>query len=172
MSNLSELTRLTDVVRSPSAWDNWSNYVGQTTFDGWYSVVTRTRDSDCLARCNFDAILDALGGEDEERGVTIHRFGHWACGWWEVLAIHESSPHLPIAAEAVRKLAAYPVYDEDALSEAEHVEASEVWRHYTVKERIAFMRRHASECECQDWSDLRAAIQGQYFPGDPSRLLY
>lgn len=95
---------LDTVVSNPSGWDSSANYVGQSKFPGVYVVLTRTRDSDELEESNFETALSRLGGEDEENGVIIYRFGHWACGWWEALTVTETSPFFAAAGEIAKQL--------------------------------------------------------------------
>lgn len=73
------------VVERPSAIDSYANYMGERPEPEWYCLLTQTRDSGCLERSNFAVALEQLGGEGEN--VTIERYGHWACGWWEALAV-------------------------------------------------------------------------------------
>ena len=76
---------LNQVLQRPSAFDSLANYTGETEFPGLYVVVCQNRDSDCLTRSNFRMALKRLGGESDS--VVFHRFGHWACGWWEALCV-------------------------------------------------------------------------------------
>src|SRR5262245_4928699 len=46
---------------------------------------SRNRDSSLLEQSNFDVCLKALGGESET--VEVHRFGHWGCGWFELILV-------------------------------------------------------------------------------------
>ena len=75
----------------------------------------RNRDSDLLEESNFACALKELGGEGEN--VEVHRFGHWASGWFEILIVN---PNTEAAKEALRleeKLNNYPVLDEDDFSQ-------------------------------------------------------
>lgn len=76
---------------------------------------SQTRDSDALARSNYRVALEILGGESDT--VETHRFGHWACGWLEIILVH------PSRAEDVAKtacaLADYPVLSDEDFSELE-----------------------------------------------------
>lgn len=83
----------------------------------------QNRDSQPRDMVNFAAQLERLGGESET--VEVHRFGHWANGWFELALVHPSRADEVEAIEA--DLESYPVLDEDALSEAEHEDAAESW---------------------------------------------
>lgn len=86
--------------------------------------VGRHRDSGLLERTNFDVVSKDL----EERfpdDVEVLRFGHWAVGWVEELAVRlrEDDGRPTAAAEAARgwaeKLEDYPVADEEEWSRRE-----------------------------------------------------
>jgi hypothetical protein len=116
---------LLDTVANPSGFDSLSNYVGQTDFGQFYTLITRSRDSDTLTESNWICALELLGGESET--VEIHRFGHWACGWWEALAVAKGSPEFAIAEGIEKKLNDYPVLNENHWCEAEQAEADRIW---------------------------------------------
>lgn len=164
------LRPLSEVVESPSGWDSTANYIGQSEFPGWYCVVTQTRDSDCLSRSNWRSALALLGGEGNN--VVIHRFGHWACGWWEALAVLEGTPEYTKAVMLSERLDGYPVVDDDDFSACEHEEAEEVWRNcYNPHERIAYIRKHDNQFEFHSFADLMGCVRGKYFAGAPSELI-
>ncbi len=161
---------LADVVASPSGFDSLSNYVGQTEFPGWDCFLTQNRESSVLETCNFAEGLKALGGESDD--VHVHRFGHWACGWWEALAVKQGTAAHTLAVEMEARLADYLVLDEEAFSQAEQEEADLIWRDcYDVPQRIAYIRQFRQQFEFHDWADLRACIRGDYFAGYASELI-
>ena len=75
-----------DIIKNPSGLDSLDNYMGETEFGEWRCLLTQNRDSDTLTRSNFISAMNELGGEDSYN-VKILRFGHWACGWWEMIAV-------------------------------------------------------------------------------------
>lgn len=82
-----------------------------------------TRDSGSLEKANWRAQLAELGGESES--VEVHRFGHWACGWFEIALV---APERADQVEALeRTLEDYPVLDDNALAEAELEDEDESW---------------------------------------------
>jgi hypothetical protein len=117
---------LLQVVERPSALDSFANYIGERPDADWDCLLTQNRDSDCLARSNFSSALKELGGECEN--VVVHRFGHWACGWWEALAVKQGTDEHRIAMQIESRVENYPVVDEDDYSRLELEEANEVWR--------------------------------------------
>ena len=97
----------------------------------------RNRDSQILERCNFDACLEILGGESDT--VEVHRFGHWAVGWFEVILV---SPTRSAEVEEIeRSLADYPILDEDKYSDQEWTEVAEYWASLRVADRVELCQR-------------------------------
>lgn len=61
-------------------WTHPDSYFG-ATWEGYYSAgVGQHRDSDCLSRANFDAMVSLLDEVDTEREYRIVRENHWAAG--------------------------------------------------------------------------------------------
>lgn len=105
------------------------NYAGEHYFD-YYTTLGQCRDSDCLTRANFSALLEKLGGESKT--VIVARSSHWAVGWVESIYIHESdSKALKLADELMKKYEGYPVIDEDTLCEVEDEEIKSTIKNYT-----------------------------------------
>jgi hypothetical protein len=90
----------------------------------------RNRDSEALTRANFDAALEILGGESES--VEVHRFGHWACGWFEIILVDPSRESEVADIEAA--LESYPVLSDDKHSAYESEEYEETWRTWGERE--------------------------------------
>jgi hypothetical protein len=158
----------------PQYLNKWTRpccYVGAEWPD-CYVFLGRTRDSDALERANFDAALQAVGGEQTGK-VNVVRASHWAVGWVEWIAIHESATEaLKIADEIKGRLENYPVVSEELLSQYESDEADEVWRDcYRPKERIQYIRNHPSQFDFRDLSDMLACVRGRYFAGHAGELL-
>ena len=153
-------------------WTMPDSYFGETWPDYYSSSFGQSRDSDCLERTNFRVALEALGGESET--VIVVRESHWAVGWVEWIAIHESDEKAIAVAEGLlERFENYPSLDDDALSEAECEEANKVWqRCYDEKERIAYIRRNRSQFEFHDLRDMIACVRGEYFAGYASELIY
>lgn len=98
--------------------------------DWWVVPVGRNRDSEALAESNFAAALEILGGESET--VEVHRFGHWACGWFEIIIVH---PDRLEDAESIEKaLSDYPVLDDQDFSRREWEAFEENWDSWGHKE--------------------------------------
>lgn len=166
-------------------WELPSHYAGAQWPD-YYVFLGRNRDSSALGRANFDAGLKAIGGEKSDKDkedpndegaalslVRVVRENHWACGWVEWIAIHESATEqLAIADGIAEKLEDYPVVDEELWSEYEQDEANTVWKDcYSAKERIDYIRRHRSQFEFHGFADMLASVRGKYFAGYASELI-
>lgn len=158
----------------PTYLQHWTlprDYAGESWPDYYQSGVGQSRDSDALERSNFACMLSALGGETET--VIVVREDHWAVGWVEWIAIHNTdTAALKIADDINRRLEDYPVIDEAHYSEQEHDEAQEVWRDcYSPQERIDYIRQHRSQFEFDSLADILACARGQYFCGYASELI-
>jgi hypothetical protein len=77
-------------MHTPANLKKWTlppSYVG-AVWPEYYVFLGRTRDSDCLTESNFACGLEGIGGETDT--VIVVSENHWACGWVEWIAIHES----------------------------------------------------------------------------------
>ncbi len=173
----------------PEHLTRWSlprNYAGAHWEDYYRSGCGRSRDSKPWERANFDAMLAALGGEQthptledpsDPRSalslVYVVRENHWAVGWVEWIAIHETAEaQLRIADEIAGRLENYPVISDDMLSQYEDEEAQDVWRDcYRPAERVEYIRKHRSQFEFRDFADMLVCCRGKYFAGYASELI-
>jgi len=101
---------------NPSNWDSRSNYMGTKEFDEYYVVYCKTRDSNSiLCDSNWEILCKELHAE-ENNGVEIVRFGHWACGHYDLLLVSPDSKMLNKAQEFCDSLESYPILNEDHYS--------------------------------------------------------
>jgi hypothetical protein len=111
-------------------WTLPNSYIGETYPDYFRTGFGQSRDSDLLERCNFDAALEALGGETK-RDVIVTRAGHWACGWVEEILVHKSAiAKLRIADELMSRYLDYPILDDDSFSELQLEERAETFAQF------------------------------------------
>jgi hypothetical protein len=165
------LTPLKEIVSNPSGWDSLDNYAGAIPEPEWLCLLTQSRDSDCLTESNFRSALRELGGESDN--VSIDRFGHWACGWWESLSVRAGSPEHEKAKEIADKLEDYPVVDEDDFSELEDETAQRVWCDcYSDRDRVEYIRDHGNQFDFHNYADLLGCARGKYFSGYAGELLH
>lgn len=93
---------------------------GESRADWFVAPVSITRDTPpgSLDRSNWEVLkaqLSALPGEDFE----VHRFGHWACGWFEIILVRPGTKAAEVAQAAEDKIADYPALNEDDWSQRE-----------------------------------------------------
>jgi hypothetical protein len=120
-------------------WERPDNYIGPN-FPEYFVGLGRSRDSDTLENCNFDVLLERLGGEDDD-AVLVVRDSHWAVGWVEQILVHQDFPEkLGILAKALADLENYPVLDDDAFSQAEMDEADETLKNFRDEFREEVLR--------------------------------
>lgn len=122
---------------SPTSFD--VKGLGLPDQQNWLVVpVQQNRDSDVLSRSNFAIALRELGGESDQ--VEVHSFGHWACGWFELIIVH---PNLASQVEAIEaSLENYPILDEMHYGELEYETACETWERMSLADRVAACQRY------------------------------
>ena len=98
-------------------WSRTENYIGET-YNDYYVLLSRYRDSGLVEESNFWSALKALNGESDT--VKIIRSKHWAVGWIEMILIHESDKvSVDKGNEIEESLGNYPILDEDDFYERE-----------------------------------------------------
>lgn len=171
-------------------WQYSDNYAGAQWTDYYGSGVGQHRDSDALERSNFECMKAALNdldnsapftppdatdsaGDEIQSRIVVHE-GHWAVGWVEWIAIHDTdTAALTLCNNIMEGLSDYPVIDETHFSEIETEEANETWANcYRVSDRIKYIRQHRSQFEFRDYADLMGCVRGVYFSGYASELLH
>jgi hypothetical protein len=104
----------------------------------------RNRDSGVRQESNFHCALAMLGGESwsgDGGNVEVHRFGHWACGWFEIIIVRPDTKEAKEAESIECALADYPVLDDSDVSDREHEAEWEAWGAWGARD----MRRHLRE---------------------------
>jgi hypothetical protein len=121
-------------LKALKRWEMPDSYFG-AEWPEYFVFLSQARDSDALTRSNFECGLEALEGESET--VIVVRERHWAVGWVEWIAIHESDVRSIIRAEGMLcALSDYPVLDESHFSELEWAEAESQWEMMPLKYRV------------------------------------
>lgn len=83
--------------------------------------VGQNRDSEIFELSNFRVAKRQFEEIDaDEESHEVHRFGHWACGWFEIILINPDSQCAEIAERMEAALADYPVLDDEDFSELEY----------------------------------------------------
>jgi len=92
-------------------WSRVENYIGES-YNDYYVLLSRHRDSGLVEESNFQSALKALNGKSDT--VKIIRAKHWAVGWIEVILIHESDKEaIEKGIEIEKSLENYPILNED-----------------------------------------------------------
>ena len=122
-------------------WQKAKNYIGKEYFD-YYVSLGQSRDSNILDRSNFDNALEELGGETDT--VVIVRDKHWAVGWIEWIAIHETdNKAISIGVDIEKRLVDYPVLNEKEYSDREHDAIIDTWLNtYSLQDRINLCKKY------------------------------
>ena len=161
-----------EILGNRNALDSFSNYMGNVVPDNFVHLISITRDSDCLSESNWACALKMLGGESET--IVIHRIGHWACGWVDMLFVDTNDTEkLALAEEIYNKIEDYPILNEDHFSEVEEEEANRIWQDcYKPQDRIDYIRENRNQFEFRSVADLMSCVRGDYFAGYASELIH
>lgn len=127
-------------------WVYPKNYHG-ADWSEYYVILGQHRDSDILARANWQAATETLEALAEQLDafddagdsyLQIAHDSHWAVGWCDTLLVHKNAPPALIAEaeNIVKRLRDYPILDENLFSEMEETEANETWNFISLRERI------------------------------------
>lgn len=120
-------------------WTRPSDYFG-ASWPEYFVFLGQHRDSGIVDRSNFESGLRALGGESDT--VLVVREQHWAVGWVEWIAVHESdSVALECADGIAAALTDYPIIDESHFSEMQWDEAMQYWESMRLRDRIDYCAR-------------------------------
>lgn len=166
-------------------WTQPDSWFGKP-WKGWYIGLTKTRDSKILDECNYDLFRLAVIGaatkqvDDTENAVGYHagRDGrawsdvlsvqvvcesHWACGWIEWIAIHESDEAaLEKADELLHDISECCILDEGAYLEALTAATDAYWERCSIKERVRY---------CKENGDSIFAARRDYPPENTAQAL-
>jgi len=142
-------------------WTRPDSYFGAEWHD-YYVFLSQHRDSDSLTRSNFISAMKRLGDESETVQIVHER--HWAVGWVEWIAIHESDlSAIAKAQEMLDKIESYPVLDEDHWSNLEFDEATAYWQSMRLCDRVEL---------CKDAEISIFAARREWIPQDDSGFIY
>jgi hypothetical protein len=121
--------------------------------DWLVAPVANNRDADSLQRSNWAVVTCDLEKQPtlvcDEPDTEIHRFGHWANGWFEIMLVRPGSKAAECAQKWENSLADYPCASEDHWSDLQWQETAEYWAHLSISCR-------RSECERARVSKLEA----------------
>jgi hypothetical protein len=142
-------------------WTRPDSYMGAEWPD-YYVFLGQHRDSDPLARSNFECGLEALGGESDT--VIVVRARHWAVGWCEFIGVHKNDARALETADSITAaLSDYPVLNEDHFSQLEWSEAENYWQQLPIKYRVEM---------CQEAGVTIFAARHDYIPQQDSGFIF
>ena len=134
--------------------------------DWLVAPVILTRDSGPRERSNWRVVVEDLRRDGCE--VEIHRFGHWACGWFEIALVYPAGEPQVTSWEGA--LDDYPIADDEDFSYEEQEEANAVWANcYTGKERLSALR--VTPYPFDSMADMVGAVRGRWCPYHASEFL-
>ncbi len=151
-------------------WTRPDHYFG-AKWEDYYTGIGHHRNSDVLTQSNFATFLREIGGESDT--VIIIRESHWAVGWVEWIAIHESDhAALAIADDLLGCIKEYPILDESDFNYRETEAANDIWAScYSTEERIEYIRKYRDQFNFRNFADMLSCVRGKYFAGYASELL-
>jgi len=117
--------------------------------------IGRNRDTDDpIEVSNWRTTVAALEGiSPEGKGWEIHRFGHWACGWFEIILISPRAKKvLACAEELCSSLADCPILDESDFNLAEDESQREAWDCYARRD----FTKALAKAFCNEGNELAA----------------
>jgi len=137
-------------------WTHPRHYMGYSP-DGEFLVYSRHRDSDLEITTNFDGVIADLtkASKDTPEAVYSWRASHCLVGWVDYLMIKEDAPAhvLDLAEEILERLDGYPIYCENALSEAEMEAEYQAWTGWAKAELISAISDEDTEAHAETMSD-------------------
>ena len=101
---------------APTGWDSAGAFLPDHA-DWEVFPCGINRDSRLLDTSNWEVALKEL---DELEGYEVYRFGHWACGWFEVILLESGTPAHDKAIEMAKRMEDYPILDEEDHSNREY----------------------------------------------------
>ena len=111
--------------------------------DWFIAPIGLTRDSGDLDTSNWEVSLLEIEEIDPDGGDwEIHRFGHWACGWLEVLIVRPDTACNDWMIKTSESLENYPILNEMDYSDREWNSTVEAWGYTTMSDRIDILSKH------------------------------
>ena len=111
-------TLQTFIEFQPTEFDRKGKGADFENRDWLVSSIQLNRDSGLIEKSNFETYIKGLTDiEPEGDHWQIHRFGHWGCGWFEIVILNPiDSLVLDQALQDHLSLTDYPILNEDHFS--------------------------------------------------------
>jgi hypothetical protein len=131
----------------PTQFDSTTTLPDGTTRRDWFvAPCGLNRDSNALEETNWETQLAALIDADRAsvghrsdpavEDFEVHHYGHWACGWFEIVLVRPGSKCAEVAAELENRLQGYPALNESLWTEREHQRAYVSWCSQDVRDLL------------------------------------
>ena len=121
-------------LHRPTGFDR---HIGLADQDKWLMApVSLSRDSNVRETSNWEVVTEDIQTHDQDGDCEIHRFGHWGCGWYEVMIVRPGSKCAVVAAQWACALADDPIACDERYSEALIEEADRTWDSMGLREKI------------------------------------
>lgn len=119
----------------PTSFDHSpANFAATSYVRDWLvAPCGNNRDADCLTESNWGAQHKALEKFSHDDWETLS-FGHWACGWYEVVVVKPGTKAAEVCAQLEERLQDYPALDEDDWGIREREAAWENWTCHDVQQ--------------------------------------
>ena len=142
---------------APSGWDGklggsgsnvmfWDRERANSLMNWIVAPVINTRDTSdgSLQKSNWETLKKWLKKNSPEgRGWSIESFGHWACGYYEIIIAKPGTKAYKIVEKASEKMEDYPALDDFDWSNCEYEAAEECWTHLSIKDRMYYIKNHS-----------------------------
>lgn len=109
--------------------------------DYFYLPLLLSRDSEPLEQSNYEYAKEIIWEASNMGETTELSFGHWSCGWFNLIVIHQDDkPGIIAAINLVKALEDYPVLNEQRFAELEAEKAQFIWDDNSLDNRINICR--------------------------------
>lgn len=100
--------------------------------------VTRDTPIGSFERSNFESAKRIMeeSGFPEDEDWQVFAFGHWACGWFQIIMVRPETDAAHLMQELLESILDYPLLDDEDYSERQMEEAQETWDFYSMKDRM------------------------------------
>jgi hypothetical protein len=116
----------------PTGFDN---HIQIEDREDWLVMpISINRDTEsCITLSNWQVCQDMMDKANIE--YEIHNFGHWACGWFEILIVHPDSQDF--VEEIGCLLSEYPILNDEHHSQLETERDDQAWESYGYPDFIS-----------------------------------
>jgi hypothetical protein len=116
----------------PTGFDN---HIQIEDRENWHIMpISINRDTECcVTLSNWQVCQDMMNKANIE--YELHNFGHWACGWFEILIVHPDSQDF--VEEIENLLDQYPILNDDHHSNMEIEKEDQSWSEYGFRDFLS-----------------------------------